>query len=60
MLKIGAILLVLVGVVLVLGLIYMSFKMLRQTQQTQREQGTRKEYQLHPKLKEELKQMSNQ
>ena len=51
MLKIGAILLVLVGVVLVLGLIYMSFKMLRQTQQTQREQGTRKEYQLHPKLK---------
>ena len=54
MLKIGAILLVVVGVVLLLGLIYVSFKMLRQTQQQQLEQGSRKNYQLHPKLKEEL------
>ena len=56
MLKIGAILLVVVGVVLLLGLIYVSFKMLRQTQQQQREQGSTKNYQLHPKLKEALEQ----
>ncbi len=54
MLKIGAILVVVVGIVLLLGLIYVSFKMLRQTQQQQREQGSTKNYQLHPKLKQEL------
>ncbi|WP_164709127.1 hypothetical protein [Acinetobacter sp. B51(2017)] len=54
MLKVGAILLVIVGAILVLGLIYISFKMLRQTQQQQREQGVKKDYQLHPKLQEDL------
>ena len=54
MLKIGAILVVVVGIVLLLGLVYVSFKMLRQTQQQQREQGSTKNYQLHPKLKQEL------
>ena len=53
MLKIGAILMVVIGLIVVLGLIYMSFKILRQTQQQQREQGSSKAYQLHPKLKAE-------
>lgn len=54
MLKIGAILLVVIGIILLLGLIYVSFKMLRQTQHQQREQGVNKDYQLHPKLQQEL------
>ena len=54
MLKVGAILLVVVGAILILGLIYISFKMLRQTQQQQREQDVKKDYQLHPKLQEDL------
>lgn len=53
MLKVGAILLVVVGILLLLGLIYVSFKMLRQTQQQQREQGSTTDYQLHPKLQQQ-------
>ena len=53
MLKVGAIVLVVVGLILLFGLIYISFKMLRQTQQQQRDVGNSKQYKIHPKLQQQ-------
>ena len=55
MLKIGLFILVVACLALLLGLLYISFKMLRETQQKQKEQNrtaAKPEYQLHPKLKQ--------
>lgn len=56
MLKIGLIILVIACLALLLGLLYISFKMLRETQQKQIEANktaAKPEYQLHPKLKQQ-------
>ena len=55
MLKIGLIILVIACLAMLLGLLYISFKMLRETQQKQKEESKTAEkhqYQLHPKLKQ--------
>lgn len=59
MLKVGAIVLVVVGLILLFGLIYISFKMLRQTQQQQRDVGSSKQYKIHPKLQQRDKQQQD-
>jgi flagellar basal body-associated protein FliL len=55
LLKIGLIILVIACLALLLGLLYISFKMLRETQQKQKEENktaAKPEYKLHPKLKQ--------
>lgn len=55
MLKIGLFILVLACLVMLLGLLYISFKMLKETQQKQKEESKiaeKPQYQLHPKLKQ--------
>ncbi|MHA3891313.1 hypothetical protein [Acinetobacter sp. GXMZU3951] len=55
MLKIGLIILVIACLALLLGLLYISFKMLRETQQKQKEASktaAKPQYELHPKLKQ--------
>lgn len=55
MLKIGLFILLIASLALLLGLLYISFKMLRETQQKQREESKtvpKPEYELHPKLKQ--------
>jgi flagellar basal body-associated protein FliL len=55
LLKIGLIILVIACLALLLGLLYISFKMLRETQQKQKEENItapKPEYTLHPKLKQ--------
>lgn len=62
MLKVGLIILVIVCFVMLLGLLYVSFKMLRETQkkETLLKGTSEKQYQLHPKLKAELDEKKNQ
>ena len=57
MLKVGLIILAIVCLIVLLGLLYVSFKMLRQTQKEEamENRNKRKEYELHPKLKEQQK-----
>ncbi|WP_228151386.1 MULTISPECIES: hypothetical protein [Acinetobacter] len=55
LLKIGLIILVIACLAMLLGLLYISFKMLRETQQKQKEENKtapKPEYTLHPKLKQ--------
>ena len=50
----GLFILVLACLVMLLGLLYISFKMLKETQQKQKEESKtapKPEYELHPKLK---------
>jgi flagellar basal body-associated protein FliL len=57
LLKIALIILVIVCFAVLLGLLYMSFKMLRKTQKEEalENRHLKKEYELHPKLKEQQK-----
>jgi len=52
LLKIGLFILIVACLALLLGLLYISFKMLRETQQKQNRTAAKPEYQLHPKLKQ--------
>ena len=55
LLKIGLFILLIASLALLLGLLYISFKMLRETQQKQRKESKnapKPEYELHPKLKQ--------
>jgi len=53
LLKIGLIILVIACLAMLLGLLYISFKMLRETQQKEENKTAPKpEYTLHPKLKQ--------
>lgn len=56
MLKVGLIVLVLLCFAMLIGLLYVSFKMLRETQKKEslEKKDQRLQYQLHPKLKAEL------
>lgn len=59
--KIALVVMVIVAIAVLLGLLYVSFKMLRKAQAEEVQQGkaTSKQYQLHPKLKQELEKSSN-
>ena len=60
--KIALVVMVIVAIAVLLGLLYVSFKMLRKAQAEEAQQGkiTPKQYQLHPKLKQELEKKQQQ